>query len=153
MASLFPSGPALPDFKSLLIKGPYHPSAPIHLALSHATNLPDTSILMVTPSRDTMATALRDHNDDWISAHSGQGSVLELSSCTTVFYPPSPAHFAYLMSILTTDDQTQGSTILDQAPSLVILIELSAYFLSDVQTNPSKLRHRHAGPDNQEDFR
>ncbi|KAF7355582.1 hypothetical protein MSAN_01475400 [Mycena sanguinolenta] len=138
MASLFPSGPALPDFKSLVVKGTYHPSAPIHLALSHAANLPDAGVLMITPSRETMVTALREHNDDWMAAHSGQGNVLELSSCTKVFYPPSPAHFAYLVSMLTTDDQSQDPTIiLDQAPSLVILIELSAYFLSDVQANPN----------------
>ncbi|KAJ7241954.1 hypothetical protein B0H12DRAFT_1133167 [Mycena haematopus] len=138
MASLFPSGPTLPDFKSLVVKGPYHPSAPIHLALSHSANFPDTGILIITPSRDTWAAALRDHNDDWISAHSGKGSVLKLSSCTTVFYPPSPAHFAYLVAMLTTDDQSQDpTTILEQAPSLVILIELSAYFLSDVRANPN----------------
>ncbi|KAF7352515.1 hypothetical protein MVEN_01216400 [Mycena venus] len=138
MASLFPSGPPLPVFSSLIVKGPYHASAPIHLALSHSANLPETCILMITPSRDTMVTALRDHNDDWMSVHSGQGKILELSQCTTVFYPPSPAHFAYLVSMLTTDDQSQNvTTILDQAPSLVVLIELSAYFLSDVQTNPN----------------
>ncbi|KAJ6490281.1 hypothetical protein C8R47DRAFT_977489 [Mycena vitilis] len=142
MASLFPSGPPLPDFKSLVVKGPYHASAPIHLALSHAANVPTTRILMVAPSRETMADALRDHNDDWISVHSGQGKTLELSSCTTVFYPPSPAHFAYLMSMISTDFRSPGldpTVILDQAPSLIILIELSAYFLSDVEANPSKL--------------
>ncbi|KAJ7774108.1 hypothetical protein B0H14DRAFT_2474877 [Mycena olivaceomarginata] len=138
MASFFPSGPALPACKSLVVKGPYHPSAPIHLALSHSANFPDTCILMITPSRETMATALREHNDDWMSAHAGQGNVLQLSSCTTVFYPPSPAHFAYLVSVLTTDHQSQNSTaILDQTPSLVVLIELSAYFLADVETNPN----------------
>jgi len=141
MASLFPSGPALPDFKSLIVKGSYHPSAPIHLSLSHSTNFPDTRILMITPSRETMAAALRDHNDEWMSVHSGEGKILQLSECTTVFYPPSPAHFAYLVSMLTTEDHAQSlnspTTILEQAPSLVILIELSAYFLSDVQTNPN----------------
>ncbi|KAJ6539658.1 hypothetical protein B0H19DRAFT_1180020 [Mycena capillaripes] len=140
MASLFPSGPPLPDFKSLVVKGPYHASAPVHLALSHSANVPATRILMITPSRETMAAALREYNDDWISMHSGEGKTLELSSCTTVFYPPSPAHFAYLVSMLSTDVQSQSlnpTTILDQAPSLIILIELSAYFLSDVETNPN----------------
>ncbi|KAJ6515568.1 hypothetical protein C8R45DRAFT_956937 [Mycena sanguinolenta] len=138
MASLFPTGPTLPDFKSLVVKGHYHPSAPIHLALSHAANLPDAGVLMITPSRETIVTALREHNDDWMMANSGQGSVLELSSCTKVFYPPSPAHFAYLVSMLTTDEQSQHPTaFLDQTPSLVILLELSAYFLSDVQANPN----------------
>ena len=56
-------------------------------------------------------------------------------------YPPSPAHFAYLMSTLTINDQLESPIgTLEQAPSLVILIELSAYFLSDIQANPSELQ-------------
>ncbi|KAJ7129368.1 hypothetical protein C8R44DRAFT_776629 [Mycena epipterygia] len=134
MPSLFPSGPELPDFRSLVVKGAYHPSAPVHLALSNAAKCPETRTLLITPSRQAMADALRDYNDEWISVHSGRGNVLELSSCITVFYPPSPAHFAYLMTMLSTDDQSPSlhpTTTLDRPPSLVILHELSAYFLPD----------------------
>ncbi|KAJ7044639.1 hypothetical protein C8F04DRAFT_1350910 [Mycena alexandri] len=146
MASLFPSGPPLPAFQSLLIKGPYHPSAPIHLALSHAATFPATSsqaatrILLITPSRETIAAALREHNDDWIGTHSGRGDVLQLSACTTVFYPASAAHFSFLVEMLTTATDARrnnATTILEQAPSLVVLIGLSAYFLEDVEMNPT----------------
>ncbi|KAJ6538517.1 hypothetical protein DFH09DRAFT_1177107 [Mycena vulgaris] len=134
MPSLFPSGPDLPDFKSLVVKGPYHPSAPIYLALSHAAKFPATRTLLITPSREAIAIALRNYNDDWITMHSGQGKILELSSCITVFYPPSPAHFSFLMSMLSTDEQSPSlhpTTTLDRPPSLIILHELSAYFLPD----------------------
>ncbi|KAK7000977.1 hypothetical protein R3P38DRAFT_3050565 [Favolaschia claudopus] len=64
-----------------------------------------------------------------MSLHAGTGKysfdLLHLS-------PPSPAHLAYLFSMLTTDvqrNQNHPATILDQTPSLVILFELSAYFL------------------------
>jgi len=120
------------------VKGPYHPSAPIHLTLSHAANFPATRALMITPSREAMATALRDHNDSWMATHSCHGKVLELSEYTTVYYPPSPAHFSYLMSTLSTDCQSLEPTIiLDRSPSLVVLVELSAYFLPDTQVNPN----------------
>ncbi|KAK7054147.1 hypothetical protein R3P38DRAFT_3386287 [Favolaschia claudopus] len=140
MASLFPAGPVLPEFKSLIVKGLYHPSAPIHLALSHCDKFPNgTRVLIVAPSRETTVTALQEHNDDWMSLHAGTGNTLRLASCTTVYYPPSPAHLAYLFSMLTTDVQRiqNPATILDQTPSLVILLELSAYFLPDVHSNPT----------------
>ncbi|KAI0291717.1 hypothetical protein BC826DRAFT_470817 [Russula brevipes] len=36
MTTVFPlPSPALPDFTTLLLKGPYHASAPIHLCLTH----------------------------------------------------------------------------------------------------------------------
>ncbi|KAJ7780936.1 hypothetical protein B0H16DRAFT_1682533 [Mycena metata] len=138
MSSLFPSGPPLPAFQSLLVKGPHHPSAPIHLALSHAAQCPGTRILMITPSRETMAAALREHNDDWIATRSGTGDVLGLAGCSTVFYPPSPAHFSFLVEMLSTNtDGNNPTTVLAQAPSLVILVGLSAYFLEDVEMNPT----------------
>ncbi|KAJ7490293.1 hypothetical protein B0H11DRAFT_2009945 [Mycena galericulata] len=140
MPSLFPSGPQLPEFKSLIVKGSYHPSAPIHLALSHTANFPTTRTLMITPSREEMALALQNYNDNWISVHSGEGNVLDLSSCITVFYPPTPAHFSFLMSMLSIDDRNSSlnpTTTLDRPPSLIILHDLSAYFWLDVQDNPN----------------
>ncbi|KAJ7752800.1 hypothetical protein DFH07DRAFT_519456 [Mycena maculata] len=140
MSSLFPSGPQLPDFKSLVVEGSYHPSAPIYLALSHAANSPDTRTIMITPSRQAMALSLQNYNDDWISMHSGEGNVVDLSSCITVFYPPSPAHFSFLISMLSIDEQSASfnpTTTLDRPASLVILHELSAYFWPDVQENPN----------------
>ncbi|KAJ7284095.1 hypothetical protein C8J57DRAFT_1294378 [Mycena rebaudengoi] len=140
MASLFPSGPKLPEFASLLVKGSYHPSAPIHLALSHAAHFPGTRTLLITPSRQTMVLALQNYNDDWISTHSGKGKTLDLASLATAYYPPSPAHLALLLTILSTDDRRPSlnpTTTLDRPPSLIILHELSAYFLPDVHANPN----------------
>ncbi|KAJ6628951.1 hypothetical protein B0H10DRAFT_1717495, partial [Mycena sp. CBHHK59/15] len=122
--------PQLPEFKSLVVKGPYHPSAPIHLSLSYNVGAPAGQILFITPSRQAIVKALQNYKDDWISLHSGQGKILELSSCVRVFYPPSPAHLSVLMAMLTTDDQSaclNPTATLDQPPSLVILHELSAY--------------------------
>ncbi|KAK7000986.1 hypothetical protein R3P38DRAFT_3050677 [Favolaschia claudopus] len=50
MASLFPAGPVLPEFKSLVVKGPYHPSAPAECAL-HPNRSP-------TPSPDSHSIVL-----------------------------------------------------------------------------------------------
>ncbi|KAJ7068572.1 hypothetical protein C8F01DRAFT_1118593 [Mycena amicta] len=138
--SLFPSGsgPDLPAFKSILVKGPYHASAPVHLALSFAAKFPDMRIVMITPSREAITTALREHNDNWMMSDSGKGPVLELSDCTMVYYPPTPAHFAYLISTLSTSAEgTDPKAILYRPPSLIVLIELSAYFLPDVDANPA----------------
>ncbi|KAJ7167498.1 hypothetical protein C8R46DRAFT_1093202 [Mycena filopes] len=169
MASLFPpnsNGPPLPPFHTLLIKGPHHPSAPIHLALSKFQSqsvfptVPSTSttasnnvnatgdeprvVMIAAPGRESLAGALRAHNDDWVGTHAGRGDVFALAGCTTVFYPPSPAHFAFLIEMLTTspstaalNDSKNANAILDQPPSLIILIGLSAYFLDDAATNPT----------------
>nr|GAT53621.1 predicted protein [Mycena chlorophos] len=131
--SLFPpgsGGPTLPEFKSLLVKGPYHASAPVHLALSFTEKQPDMRIVMITPSRQAITRALREHNDDWMVEHSGRGEVLELSDCTMVYYPPTPAHFAYLISTLSTQvEGTDPKAVLYRPLSLIVLVELSAYFL------------------------
>ncbi|KAJ7639106.1 hypothetical protein FB45DRAFT_695854, partial [Roridomyces roridus] len=137
----FPSGPQLPDFDSMVVKGSYHPSAPIHCALSNASSFPDTQTLLVTPSRESISSALQNYNDDWIVRHSGEGNVLDLSSRITVLYPPSPAHFSFLMSMLSIDDNLSSinvATTLVRPPSLLILHELSAYFYPDFEANPSE---------------
>ncbi|KAJ7094492.1 hypothetical protein B0H15DRAFT_125336 [Mycena belliarum] len=139
MPSLFPAGPELPEFKSLLVKGAYHPSAPIHLALSHTAKFPATQTLLITPSREAIAIALQNYNDDWLSVHSGRGRILEVASNITVFYPPTPAHFAYLISTLSVDGQSpslNAMTTLDRPPSLIILHELSSYFMPDASGHP-----------------
>ncbi|CAK5275443.1 unnamed protein product [Mycena citricolor] len=141
MLSLFPCelGLSLPDFRSILVTGPYHASAPVHLLLSRATLFPGTRAVLITPSQGVIAAALQEHNDAWLSTHFGQGRTLELSWCTTVYYPPTPAHFAFLLSMLSTDvDKTPSETVLEGQPSLVVLVELSAYFLGDVQVNPDR---------------
>ena len=76
--SLFPAhGPSLPPFRSLLIKGEYHPSAPIHLCLSQAARPSTKKVLLLTPSRRALATALKQLKDEWIQLHSGEGEVAD----------------------------------------------------------------------------
>jgi hypothetical protein len=81
MPSLFPHpGPQLPSFKTLLVKGNYHPSAPIHLSLSLITRLNDSEAVIITPSRQKFATALQEYNDEWLTSNSGLGATTCLSS-------------------------------------------------------------------------
>ncbi len=74
MASLFPRPcPQLPDYRSLLVKGLYHASAPVHLLLSHNTDDPEARAIFLTPRRDAIKNDLIDLNDAWISEYSGRG--------------------------------------------------------------------------------
>lgn len=79
MSSLFPQpgAPFLPQFKTLLVKGAYHPSAPVHLALSHLTDSLDREALIITPVRQL---ALQQYSDDWLTVNSGYGSVASISA-------------------------------------------------------------------------
>ncbi|KDR83339.1 hypothetical protein GALMADRAFT_55637 [Galerina marginata CBS 339.88] len=81
MTSLFPSPhPPLPDFSTLLIAGPYHASAPIHLALSSNLNTPRSRTILFAPSRSTLKQDLQRFNDSWLTARSGNGATSELAS-------------------------------------------------------------------------
>ena len=78
--SMFPpSGPQLPSFKSFLITGPYHPSAPIHLALSL-----DQKAILLLPSRDAFLEDLQQFNDSWLNSHSGKGRLTNLTSKVSI---------------------------------------------------------------------
>lgn len=82
MSSLFPetfSGHDLPPCRTLLIQGPYHPSAPIHLCLSHTKARPNSKAMLLTPSRGDIANALVEFDDDWISSTSGHGKISEIA--------------------------------------------------------------------------
>lgn len=141
MLSLFPGfGPQLPPFTSLLIQGPYHASAPIHLALSHTSQANGSSAIFLSPSRQLVTVALKEHNDSWL-AQSGHGRVSEMSSRIKMLYPPTPTHLAFLLASLEVPRQGSAhilhpTTTLDAFPDLIVLHELSAYFLSDVESNP-----------------
>ena len=81
MTTLFPlPSPALPEFTTLLLKGPYHASAPIHLCLTHLANRPGSRAVLLTPSRDNFVAALRDLNDDWLNECGGYGTVTQVLS-------------------------------------------------------------------------
>ncbi|KAF8559019.1 hypothetical protein OG21DRAFT_1403584 [Imleria badia] len=125
---------SLPRFKSLLVHGPCSPAAPIRLSLSVP---PPHHALLFTPSRDALLQALQNDNDEWLNTHSGTGTVASMSSRVTVFYPPSPKHFVAVLAMLRTHDVSAPSVpvvpqvTLDRAPTLLVLHEPSAYFLSD----------------------
>jgi hypothetical protein len=87
MTTVFPlPSPALPEFTTLLLKGPYHASAPIHLCLTHLANHPGTRAILLSPSRDNFITALRDLNDDWLNECRGYGAVSQVLSRVNVLF-------------------------------------------------------------------
>ncbi|RDB23138.1 hypothetical protein Hypma_009559 [Hypsizygus marmoreus] len=144
MPSLFPQpGPRLPPYKTLLVKGNYHASAPIHLSLSHISEsaLPDSQTIIFSPSQTTLTLALQQYNDDWLSENSGLGRVSNLTSRVKLFFPPSPAHLCLLLSMLRVPNASHGESgtwlnaksTLAIAPLLLILHEPSMYFLSEDQ--------------------
>lgn len=81
MTTVFPlPSPTLPGFTTLLLKGPYHASAPIHLCLTHLASRPGARAILLTPSRDYFIAALRDLNDDWLNECGGYGAVSQVLS-------------------------------------------------------------------------
>jgi len=140
MASLFPpvnSSFKLPSgIKSLLIKGCYHASAPIHFCLS----LRESPSIFISPSRSTFAAALKDFDDDWLNVHGGEGIVARDLSRIKVFYPPTPAHFALLLSTLHCPQRSDtphanSKVVLDVPPSYIVLHEISTFFLDNTSEN------------------
>jgi hypothetical protein len=87
MTTVFPlPSPMLPDFTTLLLKGPYHASAPIHLCLTHLANRPGSRAVLLTPSRENFVAALRDFNDDWLNECGGYGAVSQVLSRVDVLF-------------------------------------------------------------------
>jgi hypothetical protein len=87
MTTVFPlPSPTLPDFTTLLLKGPYHASAPIHLCLTHLANRPGSRAVLLTPSRENFVAALRDFNDDWLNECGGYGAVSQVLSRVDVLF-------------------------------------------------------------------
>ncbi|KII95383.1 hypothetical protein PLICRDRAFT_693611 [Plicaturopsis crispa FD-325 SS-3] len=135
MSSVFPP-PArpLPAFKSILFEGSFPPSAPIHLCLSH-TSRADSKAIILSPSRRALASALVDYNDDWLEACARTGKTARDLSQIDIFYPPSAAHLALLLSMLrvsqTPEDYTSDNmkTVLERAPALTVLHEPSSYLV------------------------
>ncbi|KAI0352868.1 hypothetical protein OH77DRAFT_1408366 [Trametes cingulata] len=133
MSTLFPEpGPRLPDFQSLLLKGSYHASAPIHLVLSHIAQDADARAILLTPHRGSFKNALVDLNDESLDRTNGHGCTCALAQRTDVYYPPTLAHLRLLLSMLHEYDGTlhHTKTTLEAAPSLLVLHEISSYFSS-----------------------
>jgi hypothetical protein len=79
MASFFPEPRAnqahLPPFNTLLVVGPYHPTAPIHLAFSLNAGNDRARTVFLTPSKDSYAELLLTFNDAWLNEHCSDGAV------------------------------------------------------------------------------
>jgi hypothetical protein len=87
MTTVFPlPSPTLPDFTTLLLRGPYHASAPIHLCLTHLANRAGSRAVLLTPSRENFVAALRDFNDDWLNECGGYGAVSQVLSRVDVLF-------------------------------------------------------------------
>ncbi|OJA12564.1 hypothetical protein AZE42_13495, partial [Rhizopogon vesiculosus] len=132
MARMFPSSdPCLPHYKSLLLQGDYHPSAPIHMCLSVPSG---SKALLLSSSRKALIHSLREYNSEWINTKSGTGNTCHSSSKVDIFYPPTPNHLVLLLVALRAHKASElvpvdDKATLDSAPSLLVLHELSAYFL------------------------
>lgn len=132
MARMFPtSDPSLPPYKSLIIQGDYHPSAPIHMCLSVPTG---AKTLLLSSARQALIRSLQEYNDEWLLSDSGTGNTCRSSSEVDIFYPPTPNHLVVLLSAFRTHEASNpvpldSKATLDSVPSLLVLHELSAYFL------------------------
>jgi hypothetical protein len=152
MTTVFPlPSPTLPDFTTLLLKGPYHASAPIHLCLTHLANRPESRAVLLTPSRENFASALRDFNDDWVNECGGYGAVSQVLSRVDVLfvsfmihtsthrrtesvyqssYPRTALQASIVLSMLRdTPPETAPSQFEITSPCLILLHEFSSYFL------------------------
>ncbi|EPQ59368.1 hypothetical protein GLOTRDRAFT_34556 [Gloeophyllum trabeum ATCC 11539] len=81
--SFFPSSwprEDLPDFSTLLVKGLYHASAPIHLCLTHVAQYSTAKAILIAPSREAFVRDLQDLDDEWLSSFAGHGRIAGLSS-------------------------------------------------------------------------
>ncbi|TFK27092.1 hypothetical protein FA15DRAFT_666828 [Coprinopsis marcescibilis] len=138
MPGFFPNNNhRLPVFKSMLVIGPHHASAPIHLALSYAAEHPNSSPLILSSSRTSFKEDLVALNDGWISSTSRQGNMMEALSRVNLLYPPTPLHLSMLLSTVrclgpkdveASPSVLNPKTMLASSPGLIILHEPSLYF-------------------------
>ncbi|KAI0693584.1 hypothetical protein BC835DRAFT_1275765 [Cytidiella melzeri] len=134
MASVFPTpSPTFPDFSTLLVKGNYHASAPIHLALSYARANDAAKVLLLAPSRVRLTEEVKQVKDGYLDEQGGSGKVARPARRVDMLYPPTPAHLALIFSLLhealsTGKDFLHPKTTFSVAPSLIVLCEPSSYF-------------------------
>ena len=85
MVTLFPPpSPQLPEFSSLLVRGDYHSSAPIHLLLSYASENPEARAVLITPLRESLKDDLVDMDDIWLNGEGGSGKNSEAARRTKI---------------------------------------------------------------------
>ncbi|KAK7470850.1 hypothetical protein VKT23_002266 [Stygiomarasmius scandens] len=141
MPSLLPCDDLrLPELKSLLVQGPFHPTAPIHLALTHTAQNEHYTTLFLSAAK--IENLLKDYNDLQLNSQSGHGITSEVSSRIKMVYPPTPAHLSVLLSLfyipsLSDAGSCHPQVTLNAIPSLIILHELSAFFLPQIESEPT----------------
>ena len=79
--------PELSFAKTLLIKGDYHPSAPIYFCISHLSRIDDEdTAVFITPSKESFVRTLVAYNDRWLGKYGGSGQVaVSLSRVKVLF--------------------------------------------------------------------
>ena len=81
MPSFFPTQTFdLPPLNSLLVVGTYHPTAPVHLAISYATENPDACPVVLSPSKAALKDGLKAFADHHVSSTSRRGNMLDVVS-------------------------------------------------------------------------
>lgn len=81
MTSILPlSGLSFPEFRTLLIQGEFHASAPIHFCISHVLAHDVAKALLVAPSRARFSSSLTGFNDEWLMKHGGEGRVIRATA-------------------------------------------------------------------------
>ncbi|EKM59346.1 uncharacterized protein PHACADRAFT_136950 [Phanerochaete carnosa HHB-10118-sp] len=81
MATIFPApAPTLPDLETLLLKGSFHASAPIHLCYSYVLHYDAPKAVLLTPSRARFVHSLKSFNDEWIRKHGSDGLTCKATS-------------------------------------------------------------------------
>ncbi|KAG8678399.1 hypothetical protein FRC08_017808, partial [Ceratobasidium sp. 394] len=143
------TGHVLPDFRSLIVQGCYPPSAPIHLCLSHLSSGPPShKALLLSSSSVYLSSELEEYNDAWLVEHSGHGEVAERLHQIDIFYPPTHQHLRLLLARLRTystpgadaDSEADLKTCLPRAPTLLVMHELSRYFLAPQLSDDSEIQ-------------
>ncbi|KAI0747435.1 hypothetical protein BC629DRAFT_1298604 [Irpex lacteus] len=135
MSSIFPlPAPTLPEFDTLLVKGNYHASAPIHLALSYAHAHDAAKVVVLAPSRMHLTADVRKAKDGFLCKNGGNGVVANASRRVEILYPPTPSHLELLLSLFheamqDEKDFLHQKTTFSVTPSLIVLCEPSAYLL------------------------
>ncbi|KAH8830182.1 hypothetical protein DL96DRAFT_922274 [Flagelloscypha sp. PMI_526] len=135
--SLFPpGGPGLPEFRSLLVSGCIHATAPIHLCLSLLRKSPPSAqAIIVTPSASKFAESLSSFSEAWFSQYALTGETALLMSRIRILSPETPAELAVILSELhIVKDRIQvpsplsKNTVLSSSPVLLVLHDVSSYF-------------------------
>ncbi|KXN87862.1 hypothetical protein AN958_07871 [Leucoagaricus sp. SymC.cos] len=93
MLSLFPPpGPTLHPFSTLLVKGPYHKSAPFHLAIGHVLETPENEVLIISPSQSQLKEKLVSGLDEWLTSSGTSSKVRAAMSRIVILLGYSALH-------------------------------------------------------------